>query len=351
MRMRRLIVLACAAAVSALTVAAASQGQAAAAPSNTSLPSISGSARDGSLLSASHGSWTGSPTSYAYQWERCDAQGGSCADIGGATSDHYTAQTADVGHRLRVQVTATNSSGSGVAVSRPTGVVQPTGTAPKNTAPPTISGTQQDGATLTVSPGSWSGTPAPSFSYQWERCVGTGGGCAAISGATSTTYVATSADVAHTLLVQVTAKNATGSSTANTAETGLIAPSKSAQGGAAIQVSQVSLPNQLIIDGVKFSPSPATTRGIITARFHVSDTRGFSIAGAQVFVLGLPYGWVYGSPEQPTDSTGWATIQIRPTRNMPLRRGDLVMFVRARKPGDSLLAGVSARRLVQEPLG
>jgi hypothetical protein len=351
MRMRRLIVLACAAAVSALTVAAASQGQAAAAPSNTSLPSISGSARDGSLLSASHGSWTGSPTSYAYQWERCDAQGGSCADIGGATSDHYTAQTADVGHRLRVQVTATNSSGSGVAVSRPTGVVQPTGTAPKNTAPPTISGTQQDGATLTVSPGSWSGTPAPSFSYQWERCVGTGGGCAAISGATSTTYVATSADVAHTLLVQVTAKNATGSSTANTAETGLIAPSKSAQGGAAIQVSQVSLPNQLIIDGVKFSPSPATTRGIITARFHVSDTRGFSIAGAQVFVLGLPYGWVYGSPEQPTDSTGWASIQIRPTRNMPLRRGDLVMFVRARKPGDSLLAGVSARRLVQEPLG
>jgi hypothetical protein len=351
MRMRRLIVLACAAAVSALTVAAASQGQAAAAPSNTSLPSISGSARDGSLLSASHGSWTGSPTSYAYQWERCDAQGGSCADIGGATSDHYTAQTADVGHRLRVQVTATNSSGSGVAVSRPTGVVQPTGTAPKNTAPPTISGTQQDGATLTVSPGSWSGTPAPSFSYQWERCVGTGGGCAAISGATSTTYVATSADVAHTLLVQVTAKNATGSSTANTAETGLIAPSKSAQGGAAIQVSQVSLPNQLIIDGVKFSPSPATTRGIITARFHVSDTRGFSIAGAQVFVLGLPYGWVYGSPEQPTDSTGWATIQIRPTRNMPLRRGDLVMFVRARKPGDSLLAGVTARRLVQEPLG
>jgi hypothetical protein len=349
MRMRRLIVLACAAAVSALTVAAASQGQATAAPSNTSLPSISGSARDGSLLTASHGSWTNSPTSFAYQWQRCDAQGGSCADIPGATSNKYTVQTADVGHRLRVQVTATNSSGSGVAVSRPTGVVQPTGTAPKNTAPPTISGTAQEGATLTVSPGSWGGTPAPSFSYQWQRCVGTGGGCAAISGATNTTYVATSADVAHTLLVQVTAKNATGTSTANTAETGLIAPAKS--GGGAIQVSQVSLPNQLIIDGVKFSPSPATTRGIITARFHVSDTRGFSISGALVYALGLPYGWVYGAPEQPTDSTGWATIQIRPTRNLPLRRGDLVIFVRARKPGDSLLAGVSARRLVQEPIG
>lgn len=350
MRFRRLIVLACIAAVPTLIVAATSLGQASAAPSNTSLPSISGSARDGSLLYASHGSWTGNPTSYAYQWLRCDAQAGNCGPIAGATSDHYTVQTADVGSRLRVQVTATNSSGSGVAVSRPTGIVQPTGTAPKNTSPPTISGTTQEGATLTVNHGTWSGTPAPTFSYQWERCVGTGGGCSATAGATGTTYVPTSADVAHTLLVQVTARNIAGSSTANTAETDLIAPAKSAQGGAAIQVSQVSLPNRLIIDGVKFSPTPATSRGLITARFHVSDTRGFSISGALVYVLGLPYGWVYGSPETATDSSGWATIQIRPTRNMPLRRGDLVMFVRARKPGDNLLAGVSTRRLVQEPI-
>src|ERR1700756_111858 len=181
MRIRRLIVLACAAAVSALTVAAVSQGQAAAAPSNPSLPSISGSARDGSLLTASHGSWTGSPTSYAYRWTRCDAQGGSCADIGGAQREPHPAHPAAVAPRLRVQVTATNSSGSGVAVSRPTSVVQPTGTAPKNTSPPTISGTTQAGSTLTASPGSWSGTPAPTFSYQWERCVGTGGGCSPLS--------------------------------------------------------------------------------------------------------------------------------------------------------------------------
>jgi hypothetical protein len=351
MRFRRLIVLACAAAVPTLIVAATSLGQASAAPSNTSLPSISGSARDGSTLTASHGSWTGSPTSYAYQWERCDAQAGNCASIAGATSQRYTVQTGDVASRLRVQVTASNASGSGMAVSRPTDTVKPTGAAPKNTSPPTISGTTQQGSTLTVSPGSWSGTPAPSFSYQWERCVGTGGGCAAISGATGTTYVLASADVAHTILAEVTAKNAAGSSTANTAETDLIAPAKGQGGGTAISVTQVSLPNQLIIDGVKFSPTPATTRGVITARFHVSDTRGFSISGALVYVVGLPYGWVYGSPETPTDGSGWATIQIRPTAHMPLRRGDLVVFVRARKPGDNLLAGVSARRLVQEPIG
>ena len=258
MRFRRLLILACAAAVPTLIVAAGSLAKGSATPSNTSLPSISGSARDGSLLHATHGGWNGNPTSFAYQWQRCDAQAGNCNAIAGATSDTYTVGTGDVDNRLRVQVTATNSSGSGVAVSRPTDVVKATGSAPKNTGAPTISGTTQEGNTLTVHAGSWSGNPQPSFSYQWERCVGTGGGCAAISGATNTTYQAASADVAHTLLVQVTAKNTTGTSTANTAETDLIAPAKSTQGGAAIQVTQVSLPNRLIIDGVKFSPSPAT---------------------------------------------------------------------------------------------
>src|SRR5205085_7908074 len=223
MRFRRLIVLACAAAVPTLIVAAVSMGQSTAAPSNTSLPSISGSARDGSLLTASHGGWTGSPTSYAYQWLRCDDQGGNCGAIAGATSQQYTLQTADVGHRVRVQVTATNSSGSGVAESRPTGVVAATGTAPKDTSPPTISGTPQEGSTLTVSPGSWSGNPAPSLSYQWERFVGTGGGCSAIFGATGPPYVATSAVRARTLVLQVAAKNDTGPSTATPVETPRIA--------------------------------------------------------------------------------------------------------------------------------
>ncbi len=338
------------AAVTVLVVAAASLGSSTAAPSNTSLPSISGSARDGSLLRASHGGWTGNPTSYDYQWLRCDAQGGSCAAIGGATSSTYTVATADVSSRLRVQVTATNASGNGVAQSRPTDAVQATSIAPKNTVPPAISGTPQQGSTLTVNGGSWSGTPAPRLSFQWQTCVGTGGGCANINGATNASYVLAASDVAHTVRAIVTATNSKGSTAATTSETALIAPAKPAQGGASISISQVSLPNRLVIDNVKFSPSPALDRGPITASFHVSDTRGFSISGALVYVVGLPYGWVYGAPETPTDSTGWATIQIHPTRTMPLRRGDLVMFVRARKAGDNLLAGVSTRRLVQEPI-
>jgi hypothetical protein len=347
MRLIRTLAALGGAALAALAVTAVSLGVAQAAPSNTSLPSISGSARDGSILTASHGSWTGSPTSFAYQWLRCDSAGGNCAPIGGANSIRYTLVTADVGSRIRVQVTASNKDGSGQATSRPTDVVKPTGSAPKNASPPTISGNPQEGSTLTVSPGSWSGTPAPRFTYQWQRCVGTGGSCGDIAGATNTTYVAATADVAHTLRVNVTATNSSGASVATSAETALIAP-KTAQ-GAAIAVSQVNAPDRLVIDRVAFAPNPTATRNPIVARFHVSDTRGFSVAGALVYALGLPYGWTYAAPETPTDSSGWATITMRPTANMPIHRpGALVVFVRVRKPGDNLLAGVSNRRLVQE---
>ncbi len=117
---KRIAVLTGALAVAASVLVGIGAATSKAAPSNTSLPSISGSAKDGSLLTASHGCWTSSPTSYAYAWERCDNSGGSCAAIGGATSSQYTATSADVNHKLRVVVTATNSSGSGTATSRAT---------------------------------------------------------------------------------------------------------------------------------------------------------------------------------------------------------------------------------------
>jgi hypothetical protein len=319
-----------------------------AAPSNTSLPSISGSAKDGSVLTASHGGWNGKPTSFDYQWQRCDSAGGSCNAIAGATSQKYTVQSADVGNRLRVQVTATNGSGNGVAVSRPTAVVQATGQAPKNTAPPTISGTTKEGSTLTVGNGSWTGSQPITYTVQWQRCDATGGNCANIAGATGQTYVLTSADVGNTIRVSVTAKNNKGSTLATSAETDLIAPSSGNTGGHAIAVTQVSLPNRLIVDKVSFSPQPIRSHNPFTARFHVVDTRGFSIQGALVYALGLPYNYAYPAPETPTDSTGWATVQMRPKADLPLRNGGaLVVFVRARKPGDNLLAGVSTRRLVQ----
>ena len=321
------------------------------APANTNAPTISGTARDGTTLTASNGSWSGKPSSYAYRWERCDNAGGACATISGATSKQYTVTSADVGHDLRVEVTATNAGGSGSATSGPTAAVQPSGNAPANTRPPSITGTAQQSATLKVDTGTWTGSTPIAYDYTWQRCDSNGNNCSTFitHSPSLSSYTLGVADVGKKIRVEVQAKNAIGSSYVYSPTTGVIAAAKTTQSATTVAVQNVSLPDRLVIDGVHFSPNPASSRNTtIQARFHVADTKGLSVQGALVFVLGLPYGWTYNAPEQATGSDGWVTLTIRPTRNMPLRRGDLVMFVRARKPGDNILAGVSTRRLVQE---
>jgi hypothetical protein len=89
--------------------------------------------------------------------------------------------------------------------------------APTATVPPSISGTAFVYNTLTASIGTWTGSPF-AYSYQWFY-ADTG---AAISGATSLTYVLTMADLGHTILVKVTALNAGGSTTASSAATSIV---------------------------------------------------------------------------------------------------------------------------------
>jgi subtilisin family serine protease len=93
------------------------------APASVTAPSISGTPRDGQTLLGSNGTWTGSPTSYADQWSRCDSAGASCAIIPGATASTYGVTSADVGATLRFAVSASNSVGSSSAVSSATAVV------------------------------------------------------------------------------------------------------------------------------------------------------------------------------------------------------------------------------------
>ena len=102
-------------------------------PSNKALPTISGTAVNGGLLSGSDGSWSGTPPiRFAYQWLRCDARGESCSDIGDATATSYGLSSADVGRTIRLRVTATNAEASASATSAATAVV--TAAAPPTTA-------------------------------------------------------------------------------------------------------------------------------------------------------------------------------------------------------------------------
>ena len=119
--------------------------------------------------------------------------------IQGANSQRYTVASADVGHRLRVDVTAHSGDGTGTARSQATGVVQAAGSAPANKALPAISGAAQEGSVLSVSNGSWNGTQPISYAYAWQRCDAEGGNCATISGSSSSKYTLASGDVGHTV--------------------------------------------------------------------------------------------------------------------------------------------------------
>jgi hypothetical protein len=197
----------------------------AAAPVNTAPPTISGTTTVGQTLTASNGTWSNSPTSFAYQWLRCNGGGNNCAAVANGTQQTYTLVGADAGHTLRVKVTATNADGSASAQSAQTAVVAPLSStaAPKNTAPPTISGTPKVGQALTASPGSWSGNPT-SFAYEWQDCNVDAAVCTNIAGATGTTYGVRLSDLGFRLRVVVTAKNDKGSATATSAPTAVVTP-------------------------------------------------------------------------------------------------------------------------------
>ena len=90
-------------------------------PVNTGVPVVSGTPYNGQTLKTTNGTWTGSPTSFTYQWEDCNSSGASCTSIAGATTAEYTLTSADIEHTIRVVVIASNSSGASLpAESAPT---------------------------------------------------------------------------------------------------------------------------------------------------------------------------------------------------------------------------------------
>ena len=77
-----------------------------AAPDNTGPPAISGTPVVGDGLTTTTGTWDGSPLTYAYQWEDCDASGNNCTINLTAISNTYALSSSDVGHTIRSIVTA-----------------------------------------------------------------------------------------------------------------------------------------------------------------------------------------------------------------------------------------------------
>jgi len=180
------------------------------APTNLTFPSISGDASGaGHVLTVDHGTWTGSPSSYAYTWYRCDSAGAVCDPISGETGPTYTTSAADLGHLIRVGVVATN--GYGASGEYLTGFAYAIGT-PTPTTYPTLSGDTTDvGQVLSITVGAWTGSPT-GYSYTWYRCNTAGIACSPIPGATSQTYVIAAADLGYRIYAGVAASNGFGAS-------------------------------------------------------------------------------------------------------------------------------------------
>src|SRR5207302_8962753 len=117
-----------------------------------------------------------------------DTWGTSCNEIARAVAQTYVPASSAVGHTIRVTETASTAGGSAApATSVPTATIAST-PVPVNSSPPTITGTAQQGQTLTEHHGTWTNEPT-SFAYQWLQCNTTGISCQPIANAKAQTYV------------------------------------------------------------------------------------------------------------------------------------------------------------------
>jgi GH25 family lysozyme M1 (1,4-beta-N-acetylmuramidase) len=211
-------------------------------PQPSTAPTIVGTAVTAKKLAAIPGAWVGGkPLVFAYQWQRCDAAGAGCVPIVGATTETYVPVTDDVGHALTVTVTAQSAAGTAVASSPPTSPVSSSGstvTRPAATSMPTVTGTPEAGQTLTLSVGTWIGSPT-AFTYQWRRCSPAGTQCIAILGAATSSYTLTPDDIGATISPVVTATGRGGSTSvpAPTTAPVVAAPVPAAVPGSAVAVA------------------------------------------------------------------------------------------------------------------
>jgi hypothetical protein len=229
--------------------------------------------------------------------------------------------------------------------------------APRNTAPPTISGTPEEGRTLTASTGTWTGTAPITYAYRWLRCDTDGGSCSQIGGATSRTYLLRRVDVGNTLRVRVTATNSAGSANASSVPTAVVRPAAApapvgCAGNAPIQIASVGSPERLTVAAQSISPSVVgRSTQTVTLRFQVT-CRGKAVQGALVYATAVPFNQFTVPAEQATGADGWAQMTMTQLSGFPAatRQQLLVVFVRARKGGEDPLGGVSSRRLVSFPV-
>ncbi len=348
------------------------------APQMRAPATVTGSAVVGSQLTAHNGTWLydnglscQSECTMTYQWQRCDAGGSACAEIGGATDRFYTVQSADAGSRLRAMETMSiydcgahntetgaiecrwdrrNAPSGMTAVvpgsapttpATPTTPTAPTGPkpqaplAPTATAAPAISGLAMVDQTLTATLGTWSGSQPLTVGLEWLRCDAQAESCQGL-GITSNTYTVGTVDIGKTIRVNVTAANLAGARGALSDPTAVVSSLKPTEQNPSIAVAKVIAPHKLVIDQVK---APARFTGHpMRITLRVTDTRGFLVEGALVTANTRPATALTRPAEFRTTADGLVTLEFKRGAKLKAVIRVVTVVVIARRPGDKLVS-------------
>ncbi len=203
-------------------------------PVNVGQPWFRDAARESRPLKPELGIWEGGrPMTFTYQWLHCDSSGNECADILGAVAEAYAPTAEDVGLRVKVEVTATNESGSATAISSRSTEVQKS--EPWFAGDVEIDGQPTEGVEASVDIAALRGSKPMEVDYQWERCFDN---CITIPGATAQSYTPGAEDVAHRLRVKVTARNSVSDSYEATEVSLYSAPVEPAETGGAPRIAE-----------------------------------------------------------------------------------------------------------------
>ena len=181
---------------------------AAAAPTNTSLPSITGEATVGTSLTVNTGSWSSTQVTFNIQWFSCSTNlSTSCVAQSGRTTGTYLITTSDLTRYIRASVTALDATGGSTVF---TTLVGPVVTPPQARVLPVITGVATPGSVLQATRGTWSGAAATGDQYQWLRCTSVDtSNCTVISTSTSNTYTVQNSDTGFRLAVNVIVRDIT----------------------------------------------------------------------------------------------------------------------------------------------
>ena len=181
---------------------------AAAAPTNTSLPSITGEATVGTSLTVNTGSWSSTQITFNIQWFSCSTNlSTSCVAQAGRTTGTYLITTSDLTKYIRASVTALDATGGSTVF---TSLVGPVVTPPQASVLPVITGVATPGSVLQATRGTWSGAAATGDQYQWLRCTSVDtSNCTVISTGSGNTYTVQNSDTGFRLAVNVIVRDIT----------------------------------------------------------------------------------------------------------------------------------------------